>query len=72
MGLFKLGNGRPGFRRDRHERLPVPASAVILIDNQIFIRRPAAATRSRTWFSRTSLIWAATRCRSISRRSPGR
>ena len=44
MGLCKLGNDRPGFRRDRDERLPALASAVIRIDNQIFDRRPAAAS----------------------------
>ena len=44
MGLFKLGNDHPCLRRDRHKRVPLPASAVMLIDNQILIRRPAAAS----------------------------
>ena len=44
MGLCKLGNDRPGFRHDRDERLPALASAVKRIDNQLFDRRPAAAS----------------------------
>src|SRR5262245_50804257 len=47
IGLFKLGNDRPGFRADRDERLPALVSAVIRIDNQVFERRPAASAKSK-------------------------
>ena len=42
MGLGQIGDDRPRFRCCRYERFVALAPAVIRIDNEALIRRPAA------------------------------